>query len=712
MIINSTPDNLATLGNVTEVSEFKIRNSAKAFGILSSGLYANKIRAIIRELSCNAVDSHVAAGTPDLQFDVHLPTALRPYFSIRDYGTGLSHEQVLNIYTTYFESTKTNSNDFIGALGLGSKSPFSYTDNFTVIAIKGGKKGVYSAFINDQGVPAVAVMGQGDTEEPNGVEVKFAVTEQEDFRKFNYEASQVYRYFPLQPNFTGADVIVGFVEYEDDEIVENVRQRNNYGHSRHSFGENRAIMGNIEYPIELPKKGYDTELSFIDNKGLDLFFDIGEIDFQASREGLQYTEKTVNAIVEKYKQVSDVLAEKFVKEAKDITNKWELAAFVVERSHNPLWTAATSQYCLKYKPPFLQRWNNGQYYLESVELSVKDLATKFNISVRRFSVGNGYYDRAAQEVKPNYSQSFTLKPDEDTVFVKNPENKKVWEQSKYHFKTQSKENNQVWVLFAADPALPVKIDEFFKSIHNPPAAQIFEVSDLVKREVKSKVKHNQKMSTLKIALRRGTYKEECVWEPYTIDTTVVQSDINYYVPIKGYQAYNKHGQEIDVKKYYLDLHNSNKPVFKKLNVFGVRKDDIDIVKGLSNWVLLDDLLEEEFGKITKEDFVGMMITQVDKSNSRMYSSTNILSKLDPKSPFSIFGKTAKIPDTDSLHYLADLCKIYAPLVDVDKLKDETRAEIKKIHARYPMLTLLRNGYYDDPAVVEYIQFVDQHKGLN
>ena len=48
----------------------------------------------------------------------------------------------------------------------------------------------------------------------------------------------------------------------------------------------------------------------------------------------------------------------------------------------------------------------------------------------------------------------------------------------------------------------------------------------------------------------------------------------------------------------------------------------------------------------------------------------------------------------------------------DKLKDEARTEIKKIHARYPMLTLLRNGYYDDPAVVEYIQFVDQHKGLN
>lgn len=135
MIINTAPTNEASLSNVKETGQFRIRNSAKAFSILSSGLYANKIRAIIRELSCNAYDSHVAAGKSTEKFLVHLPNTFEPYFSIRDYGTGLSHDQVVNIYTTYFESTKTASNEFIGALGLGSKSPFSYTDNFTVVAI-------------------------------------------------------------------------------------------------------------------------------------------------------------------------------------------------------------------------------------------------------------------------------------------------------------------------------------------------------------------------------------------------------------------------------------------------------------------------------------------------------------------------------------------------------------------------------------------------
>jgi hypothetical protein len=203
MIINTTPSNEAVLSNVSETGEFRIRNSAKAFSILSSGLYSNKVRAIIRELSCNAFDSHIAAGKNDTPFDVHLPNALEPWFSIRDYGTGLSHDQVLNIYTTYFESTKTTSNEFVGALGLGSKSPFSYTDNFSVIAIKDGVRGIYTAFINEHGVPSIALMQQEASDEPSGVEVKFSVDSPSDYRRFNDEAEYVYAYFKLRPVVSG-----------------------------------------------------------------------------------------------------------------------------------------------------------------------------------------------------------------------------------------------------------------------------------------------------------------------------------------------------------------------------------------------------------------------------------------------------------------------------------------------------------------------------
>ena len=120
------------MGGVTEAKSFSIEVNAKAFELLSSGLYTDKPLAIVRELSCNAFDAHMEAGNADRPFLIQLPNDLEPEFRIRDYGTGLKHEQVMKLYSSYFTSTKTNTNNQIGAFGLGSKSPFSYTDTFTV----------------------------------------------------------------------------------------------------------------------------------------------------------------------------------------------------------------------------------------------------------------------------------------------------------------------------------------------------------------------------------------------------------------------------------------------------------------------------------------------------------------------------------------------------------------------------------------------------
>src|SRR3990172_92919 len=90
-----------------EVIGFRINASAHAFQILSSRLYSDPLRAIIRELSTNAADAHMAAGNTDKPFDVQLPNTMNPYFIIRDYGTGLSPDDIRNVYTVVFESDKT-----------------------------------------------------------------------------------------------------------------------------------------------------------------------------------------------------------------------------------------------------------------------------------------------------------------------------------------------------------------------------------------------------------------------------------------------------------------------------------------------------------------------------------------------------------------------------------------------------------------------------
>ena len=97
-----------------EQSNYTIEATAKAFSILSDQLYSNKVRAVIRELSTNAYDSHVDAGKSDTPFEVHLPSSMEPHFAIRDYGTGLGHSDCMHLYTTYFRSNRTDSNAAVG----------------------------------------------------------------------------------------------------------------------------------------------------------------------------------------------------------------------------------------------------------------------------------------------------------------------------------------------------------------------------------------------------------------------------------------------------------------------------------------------------------------------------------------------------------------------------------------------------------------------
>ena len=110
---------------VRSASQFNIAQTSKMFKILSDSLYSDKIMAVIRELSTNANDSHISAHNED-PFKVTLPTNANPSFTIRDFGTGLSQQDMENLYTTYGASSKNDSNDFTGCLGLGSKSPFAY----------------------------------------------------------------------------------------------------------------------------------------------------------------------------------------------------------------------------------------------------------------------------------------------------------------------------------------------------------------------------------------------------------------------------------------------------------------------------------------------------------------------------------------------------------------------------------------------------------
>src|SRR5277367_3848978 len=97
MKLSTRETNTKIGGNTEAPRTFSINASTVAFGVLSSGLYNDKIRAIIRELACNAWDAHVMAGKKEVPFDIHLPTDFEPVFRITDYGTGLSYDDIMTL---------------------------------------------------------------------------------------------------------------------------------------------------------------------------------------------------------------------------------------------------------------------------------------------------------------------------------------------------------------------------------------------------------------------------------------------------------------------------------------------------------------------------------------------------------------------------------------------------------------------------------------
>lgn len=172
-------------------TEFTVNNSALMFEMLSSGLYKNPEAAVVRELCCNAYDSHVAAGCKDTPIAIHFPTEQEPHFSVEDFGTGLDEAGVRNAICGIFNSTKGNTNDQIGGLGLGSKTPFSVASTFSIQSRFDGSEKTYVAYIGDEGKPFVTLMTDISTSSSNGVKITVPLGNGDLFWKFRAEARYI-----------------------------------------------------------------------------------------------------------------------------------------------------------------------------------------------------------------------------------------------------------------------------------------------------------------------------------------------------------------------------------------------------------------------------------------------------------------------------------------------------------------------------------------
>ena len=310
MKLATTPQDVS-IPAVFEQRDVAIGDVAFILDMFADKVYTNKVRAVIRELACNAHDSHVVAGTTDIPFLVHLPTMIEPWFSIRDYGTGLCDEDIANVYGAIGVSTKRDSNELIGAFGIGSLSPYSMCDSFIVKSYLDGIVKTYQCMRDEKRQPKVIPLSSESTSQANGLEITLTV--EDKVEEFEQEAGEVFSHWESTiPKINNELVTLKIQSIRDKYVFKG----DGFALSS-SWGSIHALMGNIAYKIP---SGWDS----LNVNGY-IKFELGELEFDTARENLSVTDKNKEVVASRLAEVRNSLKEIAVEQIEAQSSVYEKA---------------------------------------------------------------------------------------------------------------------------------------------------------------------------------------------------------------------------------------------------------------------------------------------------------------------------------------------------------------------------------------------------
>lgn len=267
-------------------------------------LYKDPELAVIREYSTNARDAHVETGQTR-PIEITLPSALSPYFKVKDYGSGLDKLAIANVYSKYGASTKRDTNEQTGMLGLGSKSALTYQDQFTISAVKDGVKTEVSVSRSEDGGGHMEVVDEYETDEPNGVEI---IIEAKRYHDIPSKCAEFFKYWPKGTVLVNGEEPASIL---DDPKLFKITDDLYVTPERY---EDTIVMGNVAYPFPEGQTGYRT-YSII------AFVPIGSVYFTPNREELMQNKVTMATIKNVIERVEQGRGPAITREVQDAENR-------------------------------------------------------------------------------------------------------------------------------------------------------------------------------------------------------------------------------------------------------------------------------------------------------------------------------------------------------------------------------------------------------
>jgi hypothetical protein len=284
---------------ITNSSAFKVGDAGVILDILRTKIYKDPIMAICREITCNARDAHREVGTPERPIEIEFPTLWNSgQLRIRDFGPGISPDRMTEIFIAFGRSTKRSDNVQTGGFGLGAKTPFAYTDSFTIVTVVDGLKYTYAAYIDETKVGKMDLMGKPvPTDEENGTTIIIGLAKN-DVATFSSYMIKCTKHWDVKPIFHGLNDQYTYpdltAQYEGTgwafPNANVVAGNRSYYHSTY---KSYAIVDGIEYEIDpnAIKDLTEVERTLL-GTGFFLYYNVGDLVLAASRDNLHYEETT------------------------------------------------------------------------------------------------------------------------------------------------------------------------------------------------------------------------------------------------------------------------------------------------------------------------------------------------------------------------------------------------------------------------------------
>jgi len=280
--------------NLNETEKLTIGDPRVIVQILTEKLYSKPVETSIKEYITNALEASD-------NVNITLPTKLNNYtMSIRDYGPGLSPDEMRDIFMSLGTSTKRDTNNLVGGFGIGSKSAFSFTKAFQITSINGNYKRNYICQIKDGSI-SLSLLSEELTDEQTGIEIKLPIPKDKVF----------YIKIYIEELFLGFDIskLPNINPKVNIHLCNWIEVEPGIEYTSDAYAKGKVFIGSngIYFPFPSPDK---TSLS----RSIGIRIQTGTVDIAPNRETIAIN----NYLLRAYDKVKNKIEQTYLKEVKEL----------------------------------------------------------------------------------------------------------------------------------------------------------------------------------------------------------------------------------------------------------------------------------------------------------------------------------------------------------------------------------------------------------